>query len=124
MTSASRTGSTSEKTCATSALAKQRIDLDDGVDLPDFAEELVAEALALAGALDEAGDVDESDRAGVDFSGLRTLARRVESRVGHGHHADVGVDGGEGVVGDLGAARGEGVEERRLADVGQPDDSY
>ncbi len=31
----------------------------DGVDLADVAEELVAEALALAGALDQAADVDE-----------------------------------------------------------------
>ena len=37
-------------------------DLDDRVDLADVLEELVAEALALGGALDQAGDVHELDR--------------------------------------------------------------
>ena len=39
----------------------------DGVDLADLAEELVAEPLALARSLDEAGDVDEPDRARRDL---------------------------------------------------------
>jgi hypothetical protein len=41
-------------------------DLDDGVDLADVGEKLVAEAFALAGAGDKAGDVDELDGGGND----------------------------------------------------------
>jgi len=37
-------------------------DMDDGVHLPDLAQELIAEAFALAGALDQTRDVDEADR--------------------------------------------------------------
>jgi hypothetical protein len=35
-------------------------DVDDRVDLADVAEELVAEPFALAGAFDQAGDIDET----------------------------------------------------------------
>ena len=36
-------------------------DVGDGVDLADMTKELIAQTLALAGALDEPGDVDEAD---------------------------------------------------------------
>jgi hypothetical protein len=39
----------------------------DGVGLADVGEELVAQALALAGAGDQAGDVDELDDGGLDL---------------------------------------------------------
>ena len=42
-------------------------DLDDGVDFADVGEELVAEALARARALDQAGDVDELEDGGDDL---------------------------------------------------------
>jgi hypothetical protein len=44
-------------------------DLNDGIDLPDMGEKLVAQALALAGALDQAGDIDELDSRRDDFFG-------------------------------------------------------
>ena len=37
-------------------------EMDDGVHLPDLAQKLIAEAFALAGALDQTSDVDETDR--------------------------------------------------------------
>ena len=43
----------------------------DGVDLPDLAEEPVAQALTLVRVLHEAGDVDELYGGGRDFLGLR-----------------------------------------------------
>jgi hypothetical protein len=60
--------------------------------------------------------------AGTVRSGMTIFGERVEARVGHFHHADVRVDGAEGVVGGLGLGGGEGVEERALADVGEADD--
>ena len=95
----------------------------DRVDLPDVAQESVAEPLAGAGACHQAGDVHEFDRA-------RHRARRVEQPpdlfeplVAHLDHADVGLDRAERVGGDIRLpAAGEGVEEGGLAGVGQPDD--
>ena len=57
--------------------------LHDRVDLADVREELVAEALALARALDQAGDVDELDRRRITTFGLRDLLQLGEPRVGH-----------------------------------------
>ena len=51
------------------------------------------------------------------------LIERLKARVGHGDDADVRLDGAEGVVRGLGLGRRERVEERRLPDVRQPDDS-
>ena len=99
-------------------------DVDDRVHLADVREELVAEALALAGAGDEAGDVHELDRRGDDDPGLRDLLQDREAVVGHRHDPDVGIDGAERIVGRLGLPRaGEGVEEGGLAHVGEPDDA-
>jgi len=46
------------------AIFKAAHDVDDGIDLADMAEELVPEALTLAGTLHEACDVHELDRGG------------------------------------------------------------
>ena len=75
----------------------------------DVAQEVVAEAAALAGALDQAGYVGDGER-----------------RVAGGHDAEVGHQGGERVVGDLGPGprdRGDqaglaGAREADQADVG------
>ena len=99
-------------------------DLNDGVDFADVREELVAQALALAGALDEAGDVDKLDRRRDDDGGAGNLPQHFQARVRHCHHADIRVDGAERIVGRFRlTAAGDGVEQRRLADVGETDDS-
>ena len=73
-------------------------DVHQGGAALDVTQEVVAEALAFAGALDEAGNVGdgEADVAGLD-------------------HAQVGDQRGEGVVGDLGARSGHGRDEARFA---------
>ena len=52
----------------------------DGVGLADVREELVAEALALRGAGDQAGDVDELDRRSARLSPASTIAASASSR--------------------------------------------
>jgi hypothetical protein len=94
-------------------------DVADGVGGADVAEELVAEAFALGGAFDEAGDVDKLHRGGDEALGLDELGDLGEALVGHGDDAGVGVDGAEGVVRGLGLGAGECVEDGALADVRQ-----
>ena len=99
-------------------------DLHDGVDLADGGKELVAQALALAGAGDEPGDIHELDGGGDDDIGLGDLLEDLGAFVGHDHDADVGVDGAERVVGGLGlAGAGKGVEEGGLTHIGEADDA-
>ena len=95
----------------------------DRVHLADVGEELVAEALALARALDQAGDVEELDRRGHGALGLHDPGERVEPRVGDLHDAGVRFDRGEGIVRHQRAGGGERVEEGGLADVGKADDA-
>ncbi len=85
-------------------------DLHNGVDLTDGREELVAETFALAGAGDEAGDVDELNCGGNDDAGLGDGLEDVGALVGDDDDTDVGIDG-------------EDVEESGFAHVGQADDT-
>ena len=93
----------------------------DRVDLADVGEELVAESLTLAGAFDEAADVDDLDRGVDDVLRLRHRGQAVEALVGHLGDADVRVLGGERVRRGERTTAGECVVERTLARVGETD---
>ena len=75
--------------------------MDEEAGAFDVLEKLVAESRPGVGPFDEAGDVGHGE-------GLL---------VPDGHHAQVGVLGGEGVVGDFGMSPGEPAEERGLPGV-------
>ena len=96
----------------------------DRVDLADVAEELVAEPLAFRSALYEARDVHEGEPGRDDLGRLAELRQHVEPRVGHRDLADIRLDGAERIVRRLrGRGLGQRIEERRLADIRQPDDA-
>ena len=95
----------------------------DGVGAADILKKLVAETRALARALDKTCDVNKFDNGGGLLLGVVHLGELVEALVGDGHHADVRLDGAEGVVGALRARVGDRVEESGLADVGKSDDT-
>ena len=97
--------------------------MHDGIGAADVLKELVAETCALARALDKTRDVDKFDDGGGLLLGVVHLGELVEALVGDGHHADVRLDGAEGVVGALGACVGDGVEQSGLADVRKSDDT-
>ena len=99
-------------------------DVDDRVHLADVGEELVAEPLALGRAADEAGDVDEPELRLDHLGRARKLRQRAEPLIGDGDGSDVRLDRAEGIIRRLRrGGLGQGVEERRLADVGQADDA-
>ncbi len=95
----------------------------DRVDLADVGEELVAEAFALGRALDQAGDVDELHRRGNGALGVDQLGDLADAVIRDLDHAGVRLDGGEGIVGDERARRGQRIEERGFPDVGKADDT-
>ena len=98
--------------------------LENRVDLADMRQELVAEALALAGTLHDAGDVDQLQSGGNHLLRWDVFRDQREAAVGHAHHTLVGLDRAEGVVRALrGLRHGQRVEERALADVGESDDA-
>ena len=72
-----------------------------------MAQESEAQAFALAGAFDDAGDVGHDERAVIAV----------------GDDAELGLHGGEGIVGNLGSRGGDGGEEGGLAGVGESDEA-
>ena len=72
----------------------------------DMAEEAVAQAGAFMRAFDQAGNVGEHEFAAVDAD-----------------HAELRMQRGERIVGDLRLGGAHGREERRLAGIGQADDA-
>ena len=93
--------------------------VDNGVHLPDVGQELVAQSLPLGGALDQPGDVHKLDDGGGHLVGLVHLGQLVQPLVRDGHHAHVGLNGAEGIVGRLCPGVGDGVKEGALAHIGQ-----
>jgi hypothetical protein len=85
-------------------LAGRVDEMQEGARALDMAEEAVAEADALMRALDQAGNVGNDEFALVDA-----------------HDAELRMQRGEGIVGDLGLGRGDRREKRRLAGVRQAD---
>ena len=77
----------------------------------------------LRGARDEPRDVDELDDGGEHLRRACQLRQPPEAHVWDGDDADVRLDRAERVVGRLGAGLAEGVEQRALADVREPDDA-
>jgi hypothetical protein len=99
---------------------------DDGhsVDVTDVSEKLIAQALAAARTPHEPRDVDKLHRRGHDAPGAHDLVQLVQPLVGHLHDAHVGLDRGKRIVGGHRTGRGEGVEQRGLADVWQARDTH
>ena len=97
--------------------------MENGVGRADVAQKLVSETLTLAGSFDDAGDVDELHRGRHDRVRLHHGDDAVHTRIRHGYHAHVGIDGAERIVGGLRLGGGQRVEDGGLADVRQPDDS-
>ena len=98
--------------------------VEDCVALANVREELVAEALALRGALHETGDVGELHRRADDLLRVRDRRERLETRVLHLHDGRVRLDRAERVVLRRGLlSLRERVEQCGLAHVGQPHDS-
>ena len=74
----------------------------------DVAQEPVAQAVTVVGTLDQSGDV--SHHKAIEFP--------------HADDAEIGLQGGEGVVSDLGPGCGNLGDQGRLAGVGKPDQAH
>ena len=95
----------------------------DRVHLADVREEFIAEPLAAARTLHEPCDVHEFDDGGRHLFARIEGGETVEPFVGHGDHADVGLNGAEGIICRLGTGAGNGVEQGGFADIGQTHNS-
>ena len=102
---------------------KSTHDFADRVGLADVGQELVAQAFAFGGALDDAGDIHEGHRGRHDLLGVNQLGQHRQTIVRQWHDTGVRLDGGERIVFGQHVVAGQCVEHGGLADVGQSDDS-
>ena len=98
-------------------------DLADGIGLANVGQELVAQALALVGALHQTCDVDELDRRRHNAARVNDVGKLLQAAIGHIDDTHVGVDRGKRVVGGKAGLFGKRGEQRRLAHVGQAHDT-
>ena len=98
-------------------------DIGDGVAIADIGQELVTQAFALRRAAHQAGDVDEVDTSRDDLLGAGNGRQSGQAGLRHGDVAGIRLNGAERIVRRLGG-RGlrQGVEQGRLADIGQAND--
>ena len=97
--------------------------LSNGIGLANVGKELITQPLTLAGASNDAGDVDEGDSGRDDSLAAENASENLETIVGQIHHADVWLDGGEGVVRRQDRVFGERVKQSGLADIRESNDS-
>ena len=97
--------------------------VQNGVGLANVRKELIAQAFPLARACNDTRDVDELHRGWNDRVWFHMGYDLIEPRVGHGDHADIGIDRAERIIRRLGLSGGERVKNGRLAHIGQSYDT-
>ena len=97
--------------------------VDDRVGLSDAGEKTVAETLTLVRPFDQTPDIGELNGGRHDIARLGHRGEFVEAVIGHSRHTDIGIDSGERVGRSQRAAARQRVVQRRLACIGQADES-
>ena len=98
--------------------------MHDRVDFADVCQELVTKAFTLAGAFHQTGDINELHPRRNELLAVTQIRQLLQPFIRHSHRAHVGLDGAKGEIGGLGLRVGhQGVEEGRLPNVGEANDS-
>ena len=93
--------------------------IDGGVGFANVCQEFVAQAFASAGTGHQARNVHKLHNGGHDALGGDDGRQLLQARIGHFHHASIGLNGAKRVVFGRNASFGQGVEKGGLAHVGQ-----
>ena len=93
--------------------------MQHGIGGADVAQELVSEALTLAGPPNEPGNVHNLDHCWDDLLGVDQSVDFIESPIGNRHDAHIGLNRAEGVVGALCSSCSQSVEQGGFAHIGE-----
>jgi hypothetical protein len=96
--------------------------MGDGLGLADVGQETITQPMTLGRTGHQASDVHQLHLGRNDPLGTREPGQGIEACVGHHHHATVGLDGAKGIVFCRYGSTGQGIEQGRLADVGEAHD--
>ena len=97
--------------------------LADSIGVADVCQELIAQALALVCALDQASDVHKFNSCRHDTTRIDNLGQLLEPCVGHVNDAHVRVDGGKRIVCGQATLAGQRGEQRGFTNVWQANDT-
>ena len=98
-------------------------DMGYSINLTDVFKELVAKALTLRRALDEAGDIDKTHGSRRRLLGIVEFMQDLKARVWHRDNADIRLNRAEREIGRFSAGLRDGIEKRALADIRQTDNT-
>ena len=94
-----------------------------GIRFPDIGQKLIAKALAFAGPLHQAGNVYHLDGIGDQILRLYQFSQSVQTLVGNGDGAHVGLNGAERKIGRLSPCIRQAIEQGRFTDIGKTNDT-
>ena len=97
--------------------------LADSVGVANVCQELVAQALTLVCALNQASDVHKLNGCRHDATGINNLCQLLKPCVGHVNDAHVRVDGGKRIVCSQTTLAGQRGEQRGFTNVWQANDT-
>lgn len=97
--------------------------MNDGICLANVGQKLIAQALALACALHQAGNVHNLDGGGHDALRVNEFGKFIEAFVRNGDYAHIGFDCTEWEVCRLSLGVRQTVEKRGLAHIRKPYDT-
>ncbi len=72
--------------------------VNDRIHFADIAQKLIPKAFSLAGALNQARDVDEANDGRFGFLGLQHLGQAIQSGIGNRDDSEIAIDRREGVI--------------------------
>lgn len=72
------------------AVIKAANNVNDGVYFTDIGQKLIAQSLALAGALYQTGNINELDHCGSDLAGIVHIGKKTETKIRYGNHSTFG----------------------------------
>ena len=98
--------------------------MDDGIDLTDVAQKLVAQPLPLRRAAHKACNIDKAQLGFDNLLRPADFSNGLQPRIGHRDIADIRLNRAERIIGRLRRRRlRQRIEQGGLADIGQPDDT-
>ena len=101
------------------AILKAAYNLSYSVHLADVGQELVAQAFALACALNQTGNIHKAHSCRNNFFGFEHLAQYVQTLVRNIYNANVWLNGAERIVGSLSASLSNCIKQGTFAYVRQ-----
>ncbi len=93
--------------------------MDDGIHFPDIGQEFISQSFSFAGSFYQTGDVHNLDDGGHNPLRFHDFFQSIETLIGNGNDAHIGIDGAERIVGSFRFGAGKCVKKGGFANIRQ-----